>query len=97
MPSDLLMIIVTAAISCLITMVASMIYYPGKFQKMIDGAFQTHEEIWHKDSMYAYVEKVVEKHENNCTANQKIEKVERAVTFLYIKAGGNIKDLDFND
>lgn len=84
---------ITTVLSGLITFSSTMVWTRGSFEKGIEKAIKVHEEMWHKDSMYKYVESEFSKHKSQCPASKRFEKLEGMVKFMYIKAGGNIEDV----
>jgi hypothetical protein len=88
---------IASAFSILLTIVLNMLLNPKAIKDVVHGVMRTHEEIWHKDSMYQYVELELKKHNEACPAPRSIRKVEKAVTFLFVKAGGELKDLDLGE
>lgn len=88
----LLIGIITAMFTSLLTFAISTIAYRRIFREMIKEALESHEEKWHQDSMYQYIEKEIEKHEIDCPAFQRFVAVEKAIVFLVVKAGGNPRD-----
>lgn len=85
-----ILIAFTAALfTSLLTFTITTIAYRKLFKEMIYEALVSHEEKWHKDSMYHYVESEIDKHEKDCPAFQRFIAVEKAIYFLVVKAGGN--------
>lgn len=81
--------VMIAIISSLLTYFISSISQRGALSNLI----KQHMQIWHQDSMYKYFETEIMKHKENCTAAQKIDKIEKIVIAIYMKQGGKIEDL----
>lgn len=89
-----IMIAIIAGVFCsMFTAIISLLMAPKLLKGMVTDAIKQHTDVWHQDSMYQYFEKEIDKHKDNCPANQDIEMIRIAVIWLVEKQGGDIMKL----
>jgi len=87
-------IILTGSVVALVSVLLTFTFTTLASRSTIEKAIKTHAQIYHQDSMYNYVETEIKEHKENCTASNKIEKIEKIVLAIYAKQGGKIEELD---
>lgn len=60
-----------------------------KIKKIVRDEIQTHEQIKHQEVVRTFVEGEIEKHEQRCPAASNFMAIERGLSFLIAKNGGN--------
>ena len=82
--------IVVALISALITYTVTSISTQGAIRKAAEIAVVTHERIKHQESF----ETMLAHHKVECGAAEKLRKIEKVVLAIYARQGGKIEELD---
>jgi len=84
---------VSVLLTSLITYFITTLVNRSAYAAVAKSLVKHHEQIWHQDSMYAFVEKEIGKHTKNCEAAQDIKHVKNIVLAIYVKQGGKIEEL----
>lgn len=93
MMENVIVAVFSGVFCTLIAALVSLIMTPRILRAVTKEAIDQHVAVWHKDTICDYVEKELNKHVLQCTANQNFEQVRIAVFWLVENAGGDIRSL----
>lgn len=93
MKETLLISILVAVFSTLLTYVITTIVNNKSFIKVLTDSFKQHEAVWHQQTMEKYVKDAVNEHKTSCDGFTKMSHIEKIVLAIYAKQGGKIEDL----
>lgn len=100
MVTQILTTILTIVITSIIAFYFTTRSNIKRFNMEINEAFEVHKKIYHESSVYTVIDKVMEKHTDNCEALNCLPEIKEsqvvmkgALIFLVTKAGGNPGDL----
>lgn len=97
MVEKVLLLVITAIISALITYFITSLAGNSSSKKQIKEAIENHEKLWHQDSMYKYVDIQLKEHVSSCGiegVKDELSAMRSALIFLVLKQGGNPKDFN---
>lgn len=85
--------IIASVFSTLVTFLVSSLSSRYLLKKMVQEEIKHHNEVFHQDSMYEYVETEIKKHETECIAHKDFDAIKRALIFLVTKQNGSPMEL----
>jgi hypothetical protein len=98
MTSQIVILILSCVLSTLLTYFITTIVSRRGFDNIVKQYMDTHLEARHAAilsgaDIVATIERRVVQHELTCDGNQRLMRIERALIWLVVKAGGDLKDL----
>jgi hypothetical protein len=101
MTNQVVIVILSCLLSALLTYFVATVISRRGFDVIVRQALDGHLDARHATiisgtEIAATVERRVVQHEMSCNGNQRLVRIERALIWLVVKNGGDLKDLGFN-